>query len=137
MSRGLRRDNGVSIVITYLYLTILAAIFAGITSFIYTSFQPTRLHNPGMTAYRVPATPAQHPVSSLDASPGPELAADADPQPVLSPTAASGQQVQRVESPKGPAPKKSKQTASRPHALRNKYFMTDTQFHSYGYFRPW
>jgi hypothetical protein len=90
-----------------------------------------------MTAYRVPAALALYPLPQLDASPGPELAADADPQPVLGPTAASDQQVQRVESPKGPAPKKSEQAASRPHVLRNKYFMTNTQFQSYGYIRPW
>jgi hypothetical protein len=137
MSLGLRRDSGISIIITYLYRAIVAAIFVGIASFIYTSFQPTRLPNPGMTAYRVPAALVLYPLPSSYASPEPELAADADPLPVLSPTAVSGQQVQRGESPKGPAPKKSKQAASRPHALRNKYFMTNTQFHSYGYFRPW
>jgi hypothetical protein len=137
MSRGLRRESGVSITITCLYLGFLAAIFAGIASFIYASFQPTRRPNPGVAAYGASTTLTLYPLLPLDASPAPELEADADPQPLLSTTGASGQQVQRGETSKGPAPKKSKQTASRPHALRNKYFMTNTQFHSYGYFRPW
>jgi hypothetical protein len=121
MSRGLRRESGVSITITCLYLGILAAIFSGIASFIYASLQPTRLPNPGMAAYRVSTALTLYPLPPLYASPAPEFAADADPQPLLSATGASEQQVQRGESPKGPAPKKSKQTASRPHPLRNQY----------------
>ena len=139
MSRELRRESRVSITITCLYLGILAAIFAGIASFIYASFQPTRRPNPGMAAYRVSTALTLYPLPPLYAAPEPEpeLEADADPQPLLTTTGASGQQVQRGETSKGPAPKKIKQTASRPHTLRNQYFVTNTQFHSYGYFRPW
>jgi hypothetical protein len=137
MSRGLPRESSVSIIITYLYLGILAALFASVASFIHTSFQPTRLPNPGVAAYHVPAPLALYPLPRVYSSPGPEVAADAELQPASSLTSASNQQVEREPSPKGPAPKKSKQTASSPRDPRNQYFMTYTQFHSYGYFRPW
>jgi hypothetical protein len=50
---------------------------------------------------------------------------------------ASIRQVQGEPSPKAPARKKNKKTASRARDPRNAYFMTYDQFHSYGYFRPW
>jgi hypothetical protein len=137
MSRGLPRESSVSIITTYLYLGILAALFAGVASFIYASFQPTRLLNAGVAAYHVPAALALYPPPRLYSSLAPEVAADADRQPALSVTSAFARQLQREPSPKGPAPKKSKQTASRSRDPRNQYFMTYTQFHSYGYFRPW
>ena len=136
MSRGLTRESSVSVIITYLYLGILAALFVGGASFIYASFQPTRLPNPGVAAYHVTAALEFYPPPRLYSSPTPEVAADAELQPALSVTGASTQQVQHDPSPKGRAPKKSKQTASRPSDPRNQYFMTYTQFHSYGYFQP-
>jgi hypothetical protein len=136
MPRGLPRESSASIIISYLYFGILAALLAGVTSFIHTSFQPARLPNPGVAAYHVPAALALYPLPRVYSSPAPEVAADAELQPALSLTSASTQQVQREPSPKSPAPKKSKQSASRPRDPRNQYFMTFTQFHSYGYFRP-
>jgi hypothetical protein len=137
MSRGLTRESSVSVIITYLYLGILAALFAGGASVIYTSFQPTRLPNPGVAAYHVPAALELYPLPRPYSSPAPEVAADAELQPALSVTGTATGQVQREPSPQGPAPKKSKQTASRPRDPRDQFFMTYTQFHSYGYFRPW
>ena len=87
--------------------------------------------------HHVPAALALYPLPQVYSSPVPEVAADAELQPALSLTSASTQQVQREPSPKSPAPKKSKQSASRPRDPRNQHFMTFTQFHSYGYFRPW
>jgi hypothetical protein len=133
MSRGLSRESSVSIITTYLYLGILAALLAGVASFIHTSFQPTRLPNPGVSAYDVPAALAVYPPPRLYSSPALKVAADAEVQPVSSATVTPTQQIQREPSPKGPAQKKSKQTASRPRDPPNQYFMTYTQFHSYGY----
>jgi hypothetical protein len=133
MSRGLPKENSVSIIITYLYLGILAAFLAGAASFIHTSFQPTRLPNPGVAAHDVPAALTVYPPPRLYSSPALEVAAEAEVQPVSTATVAPTQQIQREPSAKGPAPKKSKQTASRPRDPPNQYFMTYTQFHSYGY----
>jgi hypothetical protein len=136
MSRGLARESSVSVIITYLYLGILAALFAGIASFIHTSFQPTRLPNPGVPAYHVPAALEFYPPPRLYSSPAPEVTADADLQPASSVTAAATEPVKREPAPKSPAPKKRKQTASRPRAPPAQYLMTPTQFHSYAYVGP-
>jgi hypothetical protein len=137
MSRGLTKESSPSVIITYLYCGVLMAVFAGVVSFIYTSFQPTRLPNPGLAAYHVPAALALYPLPRPYSSPAPEVAADAKLQPAVSITGAATEQLQRENSPKGSAPKKGKRAASRPRNPSNQYFMTYTQFHSYGYFRPW
>ena len=136
MSRGLARESNVSVIITYLYLGILAALLAGVASFIHTSFQPTRLPNPGAAVYHVPAALELYPPPGLYSSPAPEVAADAEPQPASSLTAASTEPVQREPAPKSPARKKSKQTASRLRDPPVQYSMTPAQFHSYGYAGP-
>jgi hypothetical protein len=136
MSRGLARDSNVSVIITYLYLGVLAALVAGVVSFIVTSFQPTRLLNPGVAAYHVPAALELYPPPRLSSSPVPEIAADAELQPGSSLSAASTELAQPEPARKRPARNKSKQTAPRlrdPPAL---YSMTPAQFHSYGYVGP-
>jgi hypothetical protein len=137
MSRGLPRESRGSIVVTYLYLGALAAIFAGVAWSFFASFQPTRLPNPGLTAYHPPALLALYPPPRLYSSPAPEIVAEAESEPASSVTSTIARQVQREPSPKGLAPRKSKRTASRPSDPRNPFVMTYTQFHSYGYFRPW
>jgi hypothetical protein len=134
MSRGLARKSNVSVVITYVYLGMLAALFVGFASFVHASFQPTRLPNPGVAAYHVPAALALYPSPPLYSSPAPEMAADADLQPASSPTVAEA--VQREPAGKSPARKKSKRTASRLRDRPAQYVMTPTQFQSYGYVRP-
>jgi hypothetical protein len=136
MSRGLARESNVSVIITYLYLGIVAALLAGVASFIHTSFQPTRLPNPGVAAYHVPAALEHYPPPRLYSSPVPEVAADAELQPASSLTAESTEPVQREPARKSPARKKSKQTASRLRDPPAQYLMTPTQFHSYGYVGP-
>ena len=136
MSRGLARESSVSVIITYLYLGILAALFAGVASFIHSSFQPTRLPNPGVAAYHVPAALELYPPPRLYSSPAPEITDDVKLQPASSVTAASIEQVNREPAPKSPAPKKRKQTASRLRGPPVQYSMTPTQFLSYGYVGP-
>jgi hypothetical protein len=137
MSRGLARESSVSVVITYLYLGILAALFAGVVSFIHSSFQPIKLANPGMAAYHVPAALELYPPPRLYSSPAPEIDGDAEPQPASSNAAASTEPAQREPAPKSTAPKKRKQTASRLRGPPAPYYsMTPAQFFSYGYAGP-
>jgi hypothetical protein len=136
MSRGLARKSSVSIIIIYLYLGILAALFAGVVSFIHASFQPTRLPNPGVAAYKVPAALELYPPPRRYSSPAPEIDADAEPQPVSNLTAASTEAVQPEPARKSPVPKKRKQTATRLRGPPAQYSMTPTQFFSYGYVGP-
>ncbi len=136
MSRGSARERNVSVIITYLYLGFMAALLTGIAAFIHASFQPTRLQNPGVAAYHMPAALELYPPPRLYSSPTPEINADAEPQSASSVTAASTEPAQTEPARKSPARNKSKQTASRlrdPPAL---YSMTPAQFHSYGYVGP-
>jgi hypothetical protein len=136
MARGLARESSVSVIITYLYLGILVALFAGIVSFIHNSFQPISLPNPGVAAYHVPAAVELYPPPRLYSSPAPEIDANAEPPPASSVTTASTEPAQREPAPKSPAPKKHKQTASRLRAPPAQYSMTPGQFFSFGYVGP-
>jgi hypothetical protein len=141
MSRGLDRESSVSVILTYLYFGILAAFLAGIASFIHASFQPTRLPNPGVAAYHVPAKLEVYPPRRFDSSPAPEVA-DVEPQPASSLSATATAPAQPEPARKSPARKKSKQIASRLRAPAAQYLppaqypMTPAQFHSYGYVGP-
>jgi hypothetical protein len=114
----------------------LAALLAGVASFVHTSFQPTRLPNPGVSAYHVPAALELYPPPRHYSSPVLEVDADAELPPASSLAAASTEPVQREPARKSPAPKKSKRTASRLRDPPARYLMTYSQFHSYGYFGP-
>ncbi len=136
MSRGFTRTSNVSFIITYLYFGILAALFAGVMSFIHSSFRPTKLSNPGVAAYHVPAALELYPLQGLSPSPVPAAAADAELEPASNLTAASTEPVQPEPARKSPAPKKGKQTAARVREPPVQYLMTPAQFHSYGYVGP-
>jgi len=135
MSRGLAGKSNVSVIITCVYLGVLAALLVGFASFVHTSFQPTKLSNPGVAALHLPAALALYPPPRLSYSPMLEAAADAELQSASRMAAAEA--VQREPAGKSPAPKMSKQTASRHRdPLPAQYVMTPTQFHSYGYVGP-
>ncbi len=136
MSRGLTRKGNVSVIVSYLYLGGLAALLAGVAWFIHASFQPTKLSNPGLAAYHVPAALELYPPPPLYSSPVPEVAADAELQPASSLTAAANALAQSEPARKSPARKKSKQTAARLRDAPARYVMTPTQFNSYGYVGP-
>jgi hypothetical protein len=136
MSRGSARESSASAIIAYPYLGILAALFAGVGSFIHSSFQPISLPNPGVAAYHVPAALKLYPPPRLYSSPAPEIVADADLQPASSMSAAATEPVKREPAPKSPALMKRKQTASRLRGPPVRYSMTPTQFLSYGYVGP-
>jgi hypothetical protein len=122
--------------VTYLYLGILVALLAGVASYIHTSFRPTRLSNPGVAAYQVPATLELYPPPPLYSSPVPEIAADAELQPASRLTAASTEPAQPEPARQSPVRKKSTQTESRLRDPPARYWMTPAQFHSYGYVGP-
>jgi hypothetical protein len=130
MSRGLPRQSSGSIIIgACLYFGALAALFTGVGWFVYTSFQPIRLSNPGVAAYHPPTAVELYPSPRLYLSPAPEVVAETQSERPPSITTASIRQIE-------PAPKKSKPTASRPRDPRNPYLMTYAQS-PFGYFRPW
>jgi hypothetical protein len=134
MSRGLAGKSNVSVIITYVYIGSLAALLVGFAAFVRTSFQPTRLANPGVAAFHVSAALAVYPPPPLYSSPVPEVAADAELQAASSATVAEA--VQREPAGKSPARKKSKRTASRLRDRPAQYVMTPSQFQSYGYVGP-